>query len=71
MRYKTSTISLSKLILSHAGPVQPLCNSCQTKDCTHQIEKKQVSVGGVNKTYRLMVRGNSVHGVVACDGYSG
>jgi hypothetical protein len=70
VKYKTGTVSLTKLILRNHGVASPLCNHCTTKDCTNVIEKKKVSVFGVNKTWRVQVKGAEAHVVVRCDGFS-
>lgn len=70
MKYKNKTIPLSKLILQKTGPIEPLCNSCKTKDCENLIERKSVSVLGVNKKWRLSSKLNQHLCVIECDGYS-
>jgi len=70
MKYKTRTVSLQKLILARKGPLNPLCNDCVNQDCSHPIERKSVSVIGVNKDWWLLAKGYEQHLVIECDGYS-
>ena len=61
---------MSHVITANNGTVFPLCNKCQTKDCSHYIETKSVSIMGVRKTWRLIIKGNDFGIIVSCDGYS-
>lgn len=70
MKYRHKTISLQKMILSLKGPLQPLCNVCNNKDCSHVIENRKVSVFGVNKDWWVLSKGREQHIVYECDGYS-
>lgn len=70
MRYKNKTISLQTVMVTNKGAISPLCNTCQTKDCDHHIERKKVSIFGVNKDWRLIDKGLHSLVVVSCDGYS-
>lgn len=70
MRYKTVSLPISQLIVTHQGVIESRCNTCKTKDCTNPIIKKKMSIFGVNKECRVMKRGNYEHFVVDCEGYS-
>ena len=61
---------MTQLIITREGPAEPLCNTCQTADCEHLIEKTDVSIIGVNKEWRMMARGSDMGAVVECEGYS-
>ena len=69
-QYECRTVSLSKLIVSERGLHEPLCNSCACPDCENPIETKMVSVFGINKPYRVMVRNGDPFCVISCpEGY--
>ena len=70
MKYPNKTVPLHKLILTHQGLIEPLCNYCKTRDCSHPIEPKTVSVFGVNKEMRVYGKGSMDSVVVECEGYS-
>ena len=70
MKYKCKAISLNKLAVTPSGFVTPLCNDCATKDCSHSIEKKKISILGIKKEVRLRVSGNEISLVVQCEGYT-
>ena len=63
-------MSLSKMILTNSGPLEPLCNSCETQDCSHPIEPKSVSIMGVNKEWKILAYGDDSYMVLECEGYS-
>jgi hypothetical protein len=69
MDYEAKTISLSKLLVGSTGVVEPLCNFCKTRDCTNPIEKKKVSVFGVQREYLVYMRHGDPYGVVDCRGF--
>ena len=70
MQYKNTTIALNKISFGSRGVVEPLCNSCKTKDCTHHIENKNVSIFGSIKKYRLLMSASNPMCVVSCEGYT-
>ncbi|MFW6015248.1 MAG: hypothetical protein ACOCRK_02275 [bacterium] len=47
----------------------PLCNKCHSIDCTNRIEYKNVSILGITRKMRVLVKGNSVYIVVDCKGF--
>jgi len=67
MKYKCRTIPFSKLLVTPIGLVEPLCNRCKSPDCSNPILKKQVSIMGVAKTYRLYSRGSEMCAVIECE----
>lgn len=69
MKYKNTLVPVTNLLVSHQGVHESLCNTCGSIDCTNQIENKQVSILGINRTMRLQCRGVSYYYVVACEGY--
>ena len=69
MRYKYKTIPLSKLLVTPRGFVTSLCNDCASKDCSHNIEKRRVSILGIKKDIRIRVSGNEISFVIQCEGY--
>lgn len=70
MKYLNKTIPLTKLIITPKGVAEPLCNDCKTRDCSHPIEKKQISVFGINKEMKILNNGLSEWAVIDCQGYS-
>lgn len=70
MKYRNRTLPLNQLHLKNKGYAKPLCNDCVTKDCTHIIERKRVSILGVNKDWRVMMKGTEPTLVYSCDGFS-
>lgn len=67
--HQCKKIPLSKLIITQDGVLEPLCNSCKNKTCEMPIEKKIISVMGINKEMRIYVSGRNVYMVVGCDGH--
>jgi hypothetical protein len=69
--YKCKTVPPDRLIVTHNGVYEPLCNSCGTKDCTNPIEYVQISIMGETKKWRLYRKANSNPSIVInCNGYS-
>lgn len=69
MDYQCTLTPIHQLWISPDGIAEPLCNSCSSKDCTNPIENKNVSVVGINKTYRLFKVSMSYMAVSSCQGY--
>lgn len=69
MKYPCQTIDIKKITVGYDGFIEPLCNECKSMDCTNLIEYKKVSILGITKTMRVMVRGNNIYYVVDCKGY--
>ena len=69
MQYKCKTISLARLNLSVDGMIKPLCQDCQTLDCSNLIANKKVSVAGEIKTLKLYGRGDDFGIVIGCEGF--
>lgn len=70
MRYNCKSIPVTKLVPSKKGFVTSLCDSCCTRDCENNIEKRQVSMLGIVKTMKLLVKSNDPYIVINCDGYT-
>ena len=70
MKYDCQTVSLTRLILTPQGRVMPLCKSCKTADCSHQIETRTISVFGVNEKMKCIINGGEPAIVVDCKGYT-
>lgn len=69
MEYKCKTIEMSRMIVTTRGFFSPLCEQCQSQDCTNPIETTEVSILGVVKKIRVYNRGNSPRFVVQCEGF--
>jgi len=70
MEYRVKTVQLSCCPIGPVGMVDPLCNFCKVSDCSHQIENRLISLVGVTKKWKLLVRGNEPYLVVECEGFS-
>lgn len=69
MDYNCKTVSLNKVLFDNKGLIRSLCDTCQTKDCSNNIESRNVSILGVNKQMRVLVKGHEIFLVVGCEGY--
>lgn len=69
MQYKCIAQSLSKVLFKSGQAVCSLCNNCESKDCTNQIENKKVSILGVSKKMRVLVGSDDIFAIVDCEGY--
>jgi hypothetical protein len=69
MDYQVSLAPIDKLLISSSGIVEPLCNSCFSRDCSNPIERKTISVVGIMKKWRLYRLAISYMCVVGCQGY--
>ena len=58
------------MVATHKGFLVPLCESCQTEDCENLIETRKISILGVNKDIKFLVKGNDVYIVISCEGYT-
>lgn len=70
MEYKCEIVSASKLIATPLGFISSLCDKCKTLDCSNPIEKKKMSVIGIQKEVRVLVRGGFDYYVCSCQGFS-
>lgn len=70
MEYKCKTISIDRLMATPMGFVFPLCQDCKNEDCTNPIEKRRLSIVGVNKIFRVYCKGQNISFVVSCNGYT-
>lgn len=69
-QYKAKTVSLDKLIVGPLGVVEPLCNSCSTRDCDNPIQPMSVTVFGKKVNWKIYKKAANAAVVVACTGYS-
>jgi len=69
MEYKCQTVNMSRMIVSSRGFVTPLCEKCNSQDCSNPIEKIDVSILGVVKKVKVYNRGVSPRFVIQCEGY--
>lgn len=69
MKYKCKIQPLLKLIATNKGFFSSLCNSCGTLDCENDIEKKKISLLGINVENNLLVKGDEAYVVISCEGY--
>lgn len=69
MKYRCKSTLISSLLAGPTGFIQPLCNSCGTKDCTNPIEKTKISILGITKIYRVYCKGSDHNFVIQCEGY--
>ena len=69
MEYPCKTVSMSRMLLSHKGPIEPLCTSCKSEDCKNPIEIRRVSIFGIVKEHKFLVRGTDPMAVIQCEGY--
>ena len=69
MEYKCKMISIAQLNVGPQGFIVPLCETCQTQDCSHPIEKKVLSIVGVKKTVKVYNQAGDPKFIVECEGY--
>lgn len=68
MNYKCQKIPIGKLVTTPMGVVDPLCETCQSQDCTNPIQERGVSIMGVMKKIKLFM-GPDPMLVIKCEGY--
>jgi hypothetical protein len=71
MEYEAQLMPLNKCILGPNGLSMPLCNDCQTPDCTNPIRERLVSIRGIAVNMRVWVSHDILRQVVMCKGYVG
>jgi len=69
MEYKCQTVNMSRMIVTSKGFISPLCERCNSQDCSNPIEKTDVSILGVVKKVKVYNRGTSPRFVIQCEGY--
>lgn len=69
MEYKCQTVNMSRMIVSSKGFFTPICEKCNSQDCSNPIEKTEVSILGVTKQVQVYNRGTSPRFVVQCEGF--
>ena len=69
MEYKCKTMTIAQINVGPNGFIMPICETCDTRDCTNPIEKTKISILGVTKEIRIFSRGTEQRFVVQCEGY--
>jgi hypothetical protein len=69
MEYRCQTINMSRMIVSSKGFLSPICERCNSQDCSNPIEKTEISILGVTKKVKVYSRGTSPRLVVQCEGF--
>lgn len=70
MEYECKLVPLSKLVVTHNGPLETtLCDTCISADCSNRIEKKKISIFGVTKEHKVVCKGGQIYFVVDCRGF--
>lgn len=69
MEYECTLAGVDKTIFTKDGFLMPLCNDCQAKDCTNQIEYTDLSFFGRITKCRVFRRSGNYYFVVKCPGY--
>jgi hypothetical protein len=57
------------MIVGSRGFLTPLCERCNSQDCSNPIEQSDVSVLGVVRKVKVYNRGDSPRFVIQCEGY--
>jgi len=68
--YKCKLIPIDRLLVGPTGVITPLCNDCQTKDCSNPIEPVSFTVFGKKVSWRIYKKYASASIVVQCAGHS-
>lgn len=68
--YKCKLIPLDRLPIGPMGPIVPLCNNCETKDCSNPIEPVSVTVFGSKVNWKVYKKKGGTSIVAQCEGYS-
>ena len=73
MEYRCNSVPLTAFITVTGTSVENsgLCAKCKSRDCTNPIEKKTISVLGINKSGHFLMRGNEPYVVLECEGFVG
>lgn len=69
MEYKCQTTNMSRMIVSSIGFFNPICEKCNTQDCSNPIEKRKISIMGVTKIIKVYGRGSEPRFVTHCEGF--
>jgi len=69
MKYKYRSIPCNNLHVTSQGVIKPLCNFCESIDCTNNIEYKKISLYGINEKMRVVNKGFTYEMVIECDGF--
>jgi hypothetical protein len=68
--YKCKLVPLDRLPVGPVGVVCPLCNDCETRDCTNPIEPVKITVFGRQVNWKIYKKSHIASIVVQCAGYS-
>ncbi len=71
MEYPCKSVNMSKMLLTNKGPIEPLCTKCKSEDCKNSVEIRKISIFGIVKEHRFLIRGTEPMCVIQCDGYIG
>jgi len=69
-QYKCKLVPIDRLPVGPTGVFSPLCNTCETKDCSNPIEPVKISVFGSQVDWRIYKKASTASIVVQCSGYS-
>ena len=69
MEYQCRSIQISKLLLGVEGIIESLCETCKSTDCSNNIENRTISILGISKKRKVLMRGNEASIVISCKGY--
>jgi hypothetical protein len=69
MEYQCRSVSINKLPVGTDGIIESLCESCQSTDCSNDIEIRTISILGISKKRKALIRGTEASLVVECKGY--
>jgi hypothetical protein len=67
--YKCRLVRVDHTPVGPGGLVSPLCNECETKDCSNPIELVKISIFGKTLDWKVYKK-NNISIVVQCEGYS-
>lgn len=69
-QYKCKLVPVERLPVGPVGVVEPLCNNCETKDCSNPILPVQINVFGRQVQWKVYKKNYGASIVVQCAGYS-
>lgn len=68
--YKCKLIPIERLPVGPIGVFSPLCNDCETRDCSNPIEPVKIMIFGKQVEWKVYKRHTNTSIVVNCAGYS-
>lgn len=69
-QYKCKLVPLNSLPVGPTGVFQPLCNTCETKDCLNPIEPVMITLFGKQVQWKIYKKSVNSSIVISCTGYS-